>query len=80
VIRFSTARTGDARRLRRTDLDLAEVEPELRGPRRQRDGDRDRVVAIDGFLDEADDLAVVDLREAQIAGLLQRRVARAGAG
>ena len=40
----------------------------------ERDRDRDRVVAVDRFLDEADHLAVVDLGEAQVAGLQQRRI------
>ena len=59
----------------RADGDLAEVEPErARAVAVERDGDGDRVVMLDRFLDEADHLAVVDLREAQVAGLLQRRV------
>src|SRR5687767_6030984 len=37
----------------RADHDVAEVEPDAAGLRGQRDCDRDRVVARDGFLDEA---------------------------
>src|SRR4029453_1959866 len=63
-------------RVTRTDLDVAEMEPELpRSLFRQRDRDRHRVAAVGGLLDEADHLLVVDLREAQPAGLQQGRVA-----
>ena len=58
---------------RRADVDVAEMEPKLPRPglgQRHRNGDR--VVVGGRFLDEADDLAVVDLREPQIAGLQQR--------
>src|SRR5215510_88649 len=40
----------------------------------QRHGDSHRVVARYRFLDETDDLVVIDLGEAQIAGLQQRRI------
>src|SRR5215471_7495019 len=40
----------------------------------QRYGDGHRIVACYRLLDEADDLVVVDLGEAQIAGLQQRRI------
>ena len=65
----------------RADRDIAEVEPE-----------RARAVAVsaiatatalsrvDQFLDEADDLVVVDLREAQVARSAAARRSRAGCG
>ncbi len=68
------ARTG-ARLPLGADGDLAEVEPECAGTvtvQRNRNGDG--VVVADRFLDEADHLAIVDLRETQIAGLQQGRV------
>ena len=79
-MRFSIARTG-----RRAVGGPISMSPKwnqncARALAGERDRDRDRVVAVDRFLDEADDLVVVDLREAQIAGLQQRRVARAAAG
>src|SRR5215813_15061825 len=40
----------------------------------QRHGDSHRVVAPCRLLDETDDLVVIDLGEAQIAGLQQRRI------
>ena len=48
---------------------------------RQRDcdGDGDGVGLVDRFLHEADDVAVIDRKEAQLTGLLQRRVCPAGA-
>src|SRR6266508_281321 len=59
-----------------TDLDVAEMEPELARARiRQRHRDRHRVGAVARLLDEADDALVVDLREAQLAGLQQSRIA-----
>src|SRR5258705_4448610 len=60
----------------RPDLDIAEMEPELpRAAAVQGNGHRNGVVAGGRFLHEADDIVVVDLRETQVAGLLQRRVA-----
>src|ERR1700682_468016 len=61
------------------DLDVAERQPEFVDVARQRDGDDDAVGLIDRFLDEADDVAVLDRNKAQIAGLLQRRVVAARA-
>src|ERR1700731_4416487 len=52
-------------------LDIAKRKPELMRLARQRDSDRDAVGLIDRFLDEADDVAVLDWHEAQLAGLLQ---------
>src|SRR5712692_3122635 len=60
----------------RADVDVAEMEPKLpRSGLGQRHSDRDSVIARDRLLDEADDLAVVDLREAQIARLQESRIA-----
>src|SRR6266581_932870 len=60
---------------RRTDFDIVEVKPELpRSGLCQRHGDGHRIVARYRFLDEADDVVVVDLRKAQIAGLQERRI------
>src|SRR5260370_22780478 len=60
---------------RRTDFDIAEVKPELpRSDLCQRHGDGHRIVACYRFLDETDDVVVVDLRKAQIAGLQERRI------
>src|SRR5262245_60246845 len=60
----------------RPDLDLAEMEPELaRRSFRQRHRNRYRVVAGDRFFDVADDFAVVDLGEVQVAGLQQCGIA-----
>src|ERR1700733_771948 len=56
------------------DLDIAERQPELVRLARQRDNGDDAVGLIDRFLDEADDIAVLDRNKAKIAGLLQRRV------
>src|SRR4029453_6432731 len=66
-------------RLWSAEFDLTKMEPEL--TRLGGEGDRDRhgIVARHGLLDEADDLAVIDLREAQIVGLLQGRVGAAQA-
>src|SRR3984893_797861 len=64
---------------RHANLDIAERQPEFVHVARQRDRDDDAVGLIDRFLDEADDVAVIDRNEAQIAGLLQRRVCPAGA-
>src|SRR5262245_40893788 len=58
-----------------TDRDIAEMKPELpQSALGQRYGDGHRIVARHRLLDEADDLVVVDLGEAQIAGLQQRRI------
>src|SRR5262249_17438875 len=55
--------------------DIAEMKPELpRSDLRQRHGDGHRTIACYRFLDETDDLVVVNLGEAQIAGLQQRRI------
>src|SRR6516225_3807575 len=57
------------------DLDLAEMKPELaRSGLCQRHGDGHRIIACHRFLYETDDLVVVDLREAQIVGLQERRI------
>src|SRR6266851_8810916 len=62
-------RAHAAARATRADLDIAEMEPEpARAGFGQRHGDRDRVVAGGRFLDEADHLAVVDMRKVQVAG------------
>src|ERR1700750_412824 len=60
----------------RADLDVPEVEPELPRSRiGERNAHRHGVVAGRRFLHEADDLRIVNLREAQSAGLLQCGVA-----
>src|SRR5712692_8958621 len=52
-------------RLGRSDLDLAEMKPELeRAVLRQGHRDRHGIVAADRLLDEADHLVIVDLCEA----------------
>src|SRR5262252_6210180 len=57
------------------DLDIAEMEPELaRSGLCQCHGDGHRIIACHRFLYETDDLVVVDLREAQIVGLQERRI------
>src|SRR5262244_2499696 len=57
------------------DLDIAEMKPELpRSGLCQRHGDGHRIIACHRFLYETDDLVVVDLREAQIVGLPERRI------
>src|ERR1700730_19015477 len=61
------------------DLDIAEREPEFVHVARQRYRDDDAVGLIDRFLDEADDVTVIDRNEAQLACLLQRRVCPPGA-
>src|SRR5579871_2014888 len=62
----------------RPDLHVAEMEPELPRPAAgKRDGDGHCVVVRDRFLEKADHLAVVDLREAQVAGLQQCRIGAA---
>src|ERR1700682_4530350 len=61
------------------DLDVAEREPEFVYLARERDRDDNAVGLIDRFLDEADDVTVIDRNKAQIACLLQRRVFPAGA-
>src|SRR5229473_1869152 len=59
-------------RLGRSDLDLAEMKPELeRTLLRQGHRDRHGIIAAGRLLDEADHLVIVDLREAQPAGLQQ---------
>src|ERR1700746_3172467 len=60
---------------RRTDLDIAHMEPELAwcAPR-QRHVNGDRIVVGHRFLDEADHLAVVDLGKTHIVGLQQGSV------
>src|SRR5262249_31419546 len=51
------------------------MKPELpRSSLCQRYGDGHRIIACYRFLDETDDLVVVNLGEAQIAGLQQRRI------
>src|ERR1700674_1477461 len=61
------------------DLDVAKRKPEFVHLARQRDGADDGVGLIDRLLHEADDIAVIDRNEAQLAGLLQRRVCPPGA-
>src|SRR5262245_51411582 len=62
-------------RCRWADLDVAEMKPELaRSGLCQRHGDGHRVIACHRFLYQTDDLVVVDLREAQIVGLQERRI------
>src|SRR5215469_7334145 len=62
-------------RCRWADLDIAEMKPELaRSGLCQRHGDGHRIVACYRFLNETDDLVVIDLGEAQIVGLQQRRI------
>src|SRR6516165_2118054 len=57
------------------DLDIAEMKPELARPGLcQRHGDGHRIIACYRFLYETDDLVVVDLGEAQIAGLQECRI------
>src|SRR5215475_1901366 len=57
------------------DLDIAEMKPELaRSGLCQRHGDGHHIIACHRFLYETDDLVVVDLREAQIVGLQERRI------
>src|SRR4029079_16877618 len=56
------------------ELDVAKRKPEFVDLARQRYCDGDGVGLIDRFFHEADDIAVVDRKEAQLAGLLQRRV------
>src|SRR6516225_4791454 len=64
-----------AARSRWADLDIAEMKPELaRSGLCQRHGDGHGVIACFRFLYETDDLAVVDLREAQTVGLQERRI------
>src|SRR3954454_13819507 len=61
--------------IRRADLELAEMKPELSWSsfcQCHRHGDR--ILALHRFLDKSDYFAVVDLREAQVAGLQQSRV------
>src|SRR5215831_9503766 len=51
------------------------MKPELpRSGLRQRHGDGHRIIACYRFLDETDDLVVIDLGEAQVADLQQRRI------
>src|SRR5258707_14414680 len=54
------------------DLNVDERKPELMYVARQRDGSDYRVGHIDRFLDEADNIAIIDRNKAQLAGLLQR--------
>src|SRR6185312_12606826 len=62
-----------------TDLNVAERKPESVRVARQSDGARHAVGLIDRFLDEADDVAVIDRNETEIAGLLQGGVGPADA-
>src|SRR5262249_53259396 len=69
-------RRDGATLVRRPDLDPAEVEPELaRADVAQCHRRRHRIRAVNAVLDVANDLVVIDLREPQIAGLQQRRIA-----
>src|SRR5262249_61568946 len=57
------------------DLDIAEMKPELaRSDLSQPHGDGHRIIASHRFLYETDDIVVVVLLEAQIVGLLDRRI------
>src|SRR4051812_21986572 len=61
--------------IRRADLELAEMKPEFSGPGfSQCDRHSDCIIAPNRFLDKSDHLAVVDLRETQVADLQQSRV------
>src|SRR5258705_12214952 len=61
------------------ELDVAKRKPEFVHLARQRYCDGDGVGLIDRFFHEADDIAVIDRKEAQLACLLQRRGFPAGA-
>src|SRR3954447_3605650 len=61
--------------IRRPDENISEMQPELMLRLGQCDRHRDRIVARYRLLHEADDLCVIDLRKAEIAGLQERRVA-----
>src|SRR6266478_7665101 len=63
----------------RPELDVAKRKPEFVHLARQRDCDGDGVGLVDRFLDEADDISIIDRQEAQLTCLLQRRVCLAGA-
>src|SRR3954454_7811410 len=61
--------------IRRPDENISEMQPELMLRLGQCDRHRDRIVARYRLLHEADDLCVIDLRKAEIAGLQERGVA-----
>ena len=76
ILDFANAATLAAR----TDLDIAEMEPEFARFRiLESNGDCHRVFAIVRLLHEADDFAIIDLGEAQATCLLQCTVATANA-
>src|SRR3954454_23848063 len=56
------------------ELDVADRKPELMRLARQGDRGNDGVGPVHRLLHKADDVAVIDSDEAEIAGLLQRRV------
>src|SRR6516225_8264829 len=64
-------------RVSRADFEIAEVKPELARALVERNRHRDGIAAIVRLFDEADHLAVIDRHEAQVAGLLQRRIVTA---
>src|ERR1700745_3853089 len=61
----------------RSDQLVAQVQPELLRRAGQRDRAGDRIVAGGRLFDEAGDVVVIDLQEAQIGGLQQRGIAAA---
>src|SRR5262245_22536431 len=61
----------------RAGLNATEVKPELPWSLVERNGDRDTVGRVCGFLNKTDDVLVVDLSKRQIARLLKRRVVAA---
>src|SRR5258706_1387197 len=62
------------------ELDVAKRKPEFVHLARQRNRDDDGVGLVGRFFHEADDVAVIDWNEAQLAYLLQRRVFPAALG
>ena len=61
-------------RARWADPLVAEMQPELVRPARQRDGAGDRVGVVDRLFQEAGDAGIVHRQEAQVRGLQQRRI------
>src|SRR6478736_2742160 len=61
--------------IRWSDLEVAAMKPELARGFVERDRHSDRIAALYGLLDETDHLTVIDRYEAQVAGLLQSRIA-----
>src|SRR4051812_28157718 len=60
------------------DLDVADRKPELMRLARQGNRGNDGVGPVHRLLHKADDIAVIDSDEAEIAGLLQRCIGAAG--